>query len=110
MSHASAPAESPTQDRQQIHDELRQRRERFHALLDASTADELLQPSNGTRWNNEELLFHMLFGYIVVAVLIRIIKILGLLPRPATKPFALLLNASTRPFHAINYWGSQIRR
>ena len=76
--------------------------------MDSSSTDELLQPSNGTRWNNEELLFHMLFGYIVVVVLIRIIKVLGLLPRSATKPFAFVLNASSRPFNAINYWGSRL--
>jgi hypothetical protein len=105
---SSAPAESAPLDRQQIHDELRQRRATFHAILDSSTAGELLQPSNGTRWNNEELVFHMLFGYIVVVALIRMIKVLGLLPRPVTKPFALLLNASMRPFNAINYWGSHL--
>src|SRR6266508_361000 len=103
-----APVGSETLNRQQIHVELRQRRERFHAILDSSTAGELRQPSNGTRWDNEELLFHMLFGYIVVVVLIRIIKTLGLLPRSTTKPFALLLNASTRPFNAINYWGARL--
>ncbi len=107
MNPASAPAESPALDRQQIHDELRQRRATLHAILDSTTAGELLRSSNGTRWNNEELLFHMLFGYIVVVALIRIIKVFGLLPRPATKPFALLLNASSRPFNAINYWGSR---
>jgi DinB superfamily len=105
---SSAPAESAPLDRQQIHDELRQRRATFHAILDSSTAGELLQPSNGTRWNNEELLFHMLFGYMVVVVLLRMVKVLGLLPRTVSRAFALLLNASTRPFNAINYWGSRL--
>jgi hypothetical protein len=104
----SAPAGSTELDRQQIHDELRQRHETFHAILDSTTVSELRRPSSGIRWNNEELLFHMLFGYIVVVALIRIIRPLGLLPRPATKPFALLLNASTRLFDAINYCGSRL--
>jgi hypothetical protein len=108
MNASSALAESAAFDRQQIHDELRQRRATFHAILDSSPAGELLQPSNGTRWNNEELLFHMLFGYIVVVALIRIIKVLGLLPRPATKPVAFLLKASSRLFNSINYWGSRL--
>ncbi|MGH9031130.1 MAG: DinB family protein [Acidimicrobiia bacterium] len=107
MNPATAPTGSAAVDRQQIHAELRQRRETFHAIVDTATAGELRQPSNGTRWNNEELLFHMLFGYIVVVVLIRMIKALGLLPHPATKPFAALLNAFTRPFNTINYWGSR---
>jgi hypothetical protein len=104
----SAPARPAVVDREQLRDELRQRRATFHAILDSSTAGELLQPSNGTRWNNEELLFHMLFGYMVVVVLLRMVKVLGLLPRPVSKAFALLLNASTRPFNAINYWGSRL--
>lgn len=48
----------------------------------------------------------MLFGYIVVLVLIGMLKVFGLLPRPATKPFASLLNALTGPFNVVNYWGS----
>jgi hypothetical protein len=103
----SAPARPAALDRQQLREELRQRRETFYAILDSSSTHELLKASNGTRWNNEELLFHMLFGYMVVVALIRIIKVLGLLPHPITKLFALLLNVSTRPFNAINYWGSR---
>jgi DinB superfamily len=104
----SAPARPAAVDRQQLRDELRQRRETFHAILDSSSTRELLKPSNGTRWNNEELLFHMLFGYIVVVALIRIIKVLGLLPRSATKPLAFVFNAFIRPFNAINYWGARL--
>jgi hypothetical protein len=48
----------------------------------------------------------MMFGYIVVVVLIAMVKLLGLLPRPATRPFAALLNALTGPFNVVNYWGS----
>jgi hypothetical protein len=71
-------------DRQKIRDELQDRREIFHATLDSSSAEDLKRPSNGTRWTNEELLFHLLFGYVVVVVLIGMVKLLGLLPRPAT--------------------------
>jgi hypothetical protein len=103
----NTPGESAF-DRQRIRDELRQRRETFHAILDSATPGGLARPSNGTRWNNEELLFHMLFGYMVVAVLIRMAEALGFLPRSVTKGFAFVLNASTRPFNAINYWGSRL--
>jgi hypothetical protein len=95
-------------DRQRIRDELQERRETFHATLDSSSAEELKRPSNGTRWTNEELLFHLLFGYIVVVVLVGMVRLLGLLPRPATKPFASLLNALTGPFNVVNYWGSRL--
>lgn len=95
-------------DRQAIRDELHQRRETFHTILDSMSPDDLHRPSNGTRWNNEQLMFHLLFGYIVVVVLIPMVKVLGLLPRPATKPFAYLLNALTGPFNVVNYWGSRL--
>ena len=64
------------------------------------------RPTNGTKWNNEELLFHMLFGYIITASLIWIVKLLGRLPRPLTRPFAMLLNGLTPPFNTVNYLGS----
>jgi hypothetical protein len=105
---SSTAGKSMARYRQDIRDELQLRRKAFHALLDAATADDLVQPSAGTRWNNEQLLFHMLFGYMVVQVLIPVIKVVGVLPRPATKPFALLLNASHRPFNAVNYWCSRL--
>ncbi len=95
-------------DRQKIRDELQGRRAILHAVLDSSSAEDLKQRSNGTRWTNEELLFHLLFGYVVVVVLIGMVKLLGLLPRPATKPFASLLNALTGPFNVVNYWGSRL--
>jgi hypothetical protein len=40
---------------------------------------------NGTRWTNEELLFHLLFGYILVGVLTGMVKVLGLLHRLLAK-------------------------
>jgi hypothetical protein len=95
-------------DRQRIRDELQERRQRFRATLDSSSAEELKRPSIGTRWTNEELLFHMLFGYIIVVVLARMVELFGLLPRPATKRFASLLNALTRPFDVANYWGARL--
>ena len=38
----------------------------FHQLLDNATNAELRASTNGTRWTNEQLLFHMLFGYLLV--------------------------------------------
>jgi hypothetical protein len=105
LAHQSSYRDPGRADREQIRDELQRRRQTFHALLDSLSPEDLKRPSNGTRWNNEQLLFHMLFGYIVVLVLIRMVKVLGLLPRPATKPFASLLNALTGPFNVVNYWG-----
>jgi DinB superfamily len=72
------------------------------------TDEDLKHPSDGTKWTNRELLFHMLFGYLLAQALIPLVKVLGLLPEPFTKPFAWLLNSLTRPFNVVNYWGSRL--
>ncbi|MFJ6376280.1 DinB family protein [Pseudarthrobacter oxydans] len=75
--------------------------------LAAATAEELRRKSNGTKWTNEELLFHMVFGYMVVRALLPLVHVVSRLPEPIGKAFAALLNAGTRPFDVINYWGSR---
>lgn len=81
-------------------------RDDFHDLLASATVAELHRPSQGTRWTNEQLLFHMLFGYLVVRVLLFLVRGFSKLPDKASKTFAALLNAGTKPFHVINYAGS----
>jgi len=78
----------------------------FHDLLDNATVAELQADTNGTRWTNEQVLFHMLFGYLLVHNLLPLVKAFARLPRPASKAFAATLNAATRPFHVVNYLGS----
>jgi hypothetical protein len=75
--------------------------------LGAATAEEFNRKSNGTKWTNEELLFHMVFGYMVVRALLPLVHIISRLPAPVGKAFAAFLNAGTRPFDVINYWGSR---
>ncbi|WP_427172980.1 DinB family protein [Arthrobacter sp. 92] len=75
-------------------------------LAAASDAD-LRRRSAGTRWTNEELLFHMVFGYMVVQALLPLVRFFGRLPAPASKVFARLLNAGTAPFDVVNYLGSK---
>ncbi|WP_223883762.1 DinB family protein [Pseudarthrobacter sp. BIM B-2242] len=75
-------------------------------LKDAGAAD-LRRRSDGTRWTNEELLFHMVFGYMVVRALLPMVHVISRLPVPVGKAFAALLNAGTRPFDFVNYWGSR---
>ena len=76
-------------------------------LLGSATPAELHRRSNGTRWTNEELLFHMVFGYMVVRALLPLVRAVSRLPRPVGKAFAAALNAGTRPFDVVNYWGSR---
>jgi hypothetical protein len=77
------------------------------ALLEGAAPEDLRRGSNGTRWTNEQLLFHMVFGYMVVRALIPLVHVVSRLPKPAGEAFAALLNAGTRPFDVVNYWGSR---
>jgi hypothetical protein len=52
------------------------------------------------------LLFHMLFGYLLVRNLRVLVKGFSRVPDAASKRFAAILNAGTRPFHVLNYVGS----
>lgn len=79
----------------------------LEATLAAASPDALHRRSAGTRWTNEELLYHTVFGYIVVLALLPLVRIFGRLPVSANRGFASLLNAGTVPFDVVNYWGSR---
>ncbi|MFE2125059.1 hypothetical protein [Streptomyces amritsarensis] len=61
--------------------------------------------TDGTRWTNKQLLWHMLFGCTLVRALFVLARLFGRLPRTVSKVFAWLLNAATIPFALINYVG-----
>ena len=79
----------------------------LEACLAAATAPWLQRRSAGTRWSNEELLYHMVFGYMVVLALLPLVRLFSRLPPAANRGFAWLLNAGTGPFDVVNYWGSR---
>ena len=93
-------------NRQAIHEELERARSTIHALVATSLAVDLRRSSSGTRWTNQQLLFHMLFGYMLVRNLLILVRFFGRLPNRYSRAFAALLGAGTRPFHTINYLGS----
>jgi hypothetical protein len=93
-------------DRVEIVAEMRQAAADFRVLLDGATSAQLRRGSNGTKWTNEQLLFHMLFGYLVVRRLLPLVRILERLPDGVSRTFATALNSVTRPFHVVNYLGS----
>jgi hypothetical protein len=86
--------------------EMDRARADFRELLDTATVAQLRLPSDGTRWTNEQLLFHMLFGYLLVRNLLVLVRGFARLPDAMSKRFAAILDAGTRPFHVINYIGS----
>ena len=84
-------------DRRAVHEEMEQARQTFHCLLDNATVADLRGPSSGTKWTNEQLLFHMLFGYLIVRALLVLARIFSRLPDPASLAFARLLDAGRTP-------------
>ncbi len=101
-----APDTRPALDRAAVRAEMEQARLDFHRLVSEADPADLRRPSDGTRWTNQQLLFHMLFGYLVVRALLVLVRIFGLLPGGASRAFARILDASHRPFDLINYLGS----
>ena len=95
-------------DKREIREEMERARQTFHQLLSQATPAGLRRRSNGTKWTNEQLLFHMLFGYLIVRALLTLVRVFGLLPDAASRAFARMLDTARTPFHAINYAGSCI--
>jgi len=48
-------------DRQSIHEEMERARATFHTLMSQASSAGLRIGSNGTRWTNQQLLFHFDF-------------------------------------------------
>ena len=100
-------AKGGTVDRAGIAADLERARVEFHRLLaHAERNDAWTKPTQGTRWNNEQLLLHMVFGYMLVQRLLFLVHLLGRLPEAVSRVYARILNAATTPFHPINYYGS----
>ncbi len=101
------PADDSAVDRAEIGAALKRACVDFHGLLDeAERNDAWTKPTHGTRWTNEQLLFHMVFGYMIVQRLRILVKVFSRLPDSISRGFACILNATTRHFDAINYYGS----
>jgi len=98
----------PAVDRQATAAELEACRRALHELLDQGGPADRRRRSDGTRWTNEELLFHMVFGFLVVRTLLPLVRLMGRLPPWAGRTFAAALDSTRRPFHVVNFWGSRI--
>ena len=91
-------------DRAGIVEELGRVPADFRALIEQASGADLRRRSDGTRWTNKQLLFHMVFGYLIVRTLMPLVHALGRLGW--SRRFAAALNSAHRPFHVINYVGS----
>jgi hypothetical protein len=90
-------------DAHQIDVEMSRAQTDFHQLMTRASPEDLRRPTNGTRWTNRQLLFHMVLGYGVVRTLLPLVRTLGRLGH--SRGFAAGLNAGRRPFHWVNYVG-----
>ena len=93
-------------DRAAVHDEMDRAQIEFEQLLEKASPASLRRRSDGTLWTNRQLLFHMLFGYLIVRTLMPLVHVFGRRPDSCSRRFAAILNAGRRPFHVINYVGS----
>jgi len=91
---------------QKIDVELRRAQAEFHQLITNASPDDLQRPTDGTRWTNRQLLFHMVLGYGVVRTLLPRVRALGRLghsrvgsPPPSTQ-VAARSTGSTTSAHA----------
>ncbi len=96
----------PQVDRQSIHDEMERARATLHTLVSQASSADLRRATDGTQWTNGQLLFHMVFGYMIVRALLGLVRTFALLPDGFSRTFARILDAGTRPFHVVNYLGS----
>ncbi|MGH3654355.1 DinB family protein [Glutamicibacter sp.] len=94
------------QVREQIAASYRHDATALGGYLSAADFNALKNRSEGTRWTNEQLLFHMVFGYMVVRALIPLVHLLIKCPPWISSAFCKLLNFGTPLFHLVNYLGS----
>jgi len=81
-------------NRDDIAADLERARLEFHRLLAAAGPNDWGKPTLGTRWTNEQLLFHMVFGYMVVQRLLVLVRIFSRLPDPVSRVYANSLDAT----------------
>jgi hypothetical protein len=103
-----APDPPAAVDRAALRAEMQQARHDFRRLIADATPADLRRPSDGTKWTNQQLLFHMLLGYLIVRALLVLARVFGLLPDGAGKAFARLLDSAHKPFDLINYTAWQV--
>lgn len=81
-------------------------RDDFARLVGSAAPEELRAPTDGTRWTNRELLFHLWFGQRITRVMLPISGAFSRLPPSASRRWARLLTAVTGPYEWVNWAGS----
>lgn len=80
--------------------------EDFRNIVSSARSGELDMPSNGTRWTNRQLLFHMALGQNIALAGIPLLGLFSRLPPPASRYWSKLLDSCARPYNWVNWAGS----
>ena len=91
--------------RAQLRADLELARQEFHTLVSSIPDQAWTQPSRNAGWNNDQLVFHILLGFILVQPLSFVLIFFGHLPDVCSQIFAGILNLATPLFNLINKIG-----
>lgn len=80
----------------------------YRAILRAARVGELDLPSDGTRWTNRQLLFHMLLGQRITRMVIVIMAVFSRLPPGASRAWAKGMAAVTPVYERLNFAGAVV--
>jgi hypothetical protein len=78
----------------------------FRGIVQDALAHELDRPTNGTRWTNRQLLFHMVLGQNIALSAIPLLGLFSRLPPAASRNWSRLLEACAGPYNRVNWAGS----
>ena len=77
----------------------------YAAILRSAHSEELDLPTNGTRWTNRQLLFHVLLGQRITRMVIVVMGVFSRLPPGASRLWSAGMSAATPLYHRINFLG-----
>lgn len=80
--------------------------EDFSRILAAAEPDGLDAATDGTRWTNRQLLFHMLLGQEITRTFIPMIGGFSRLPPSASKVWSAVLGSVSGPYNWVNWAGA----
>lgn len=90
---------------QRVRADLVQASRDFHVLLDSLGEDDWDKPSRNPAWTNGQVVYHMLFAFMLVPSLFWMIRFWSRLPHGYSRCFARLLDFSTPLFNRVNALG-----
>ncbi len=80
--------------------------EDFSRIVRDARPEELGAPTEGTRWTNRQLLFHLVLGQNIAWSAIPLFGLFSHLPPAASRSWSRLLEACTGPYNWVNWAGS----